>query len=173
MSWMAEFGGCQLWILIQLQIHVWVVLFDLNLQCTLNLTPVPLMSHLSSLCVWVNSRSGSRLQIHIWVVLFDLNFHCVDIYVNPLLSSKFNILSNNYHSKWSDLKHYFTNGVVSSRWSFWVQQPCVILKIEHILSNISVYPQYYLLYVYISHIFYFSSVILVALNDNLELSVFM
>ena len=42
----------------------------------------------------------------------------------------------------------------------------------NILSHISV-SQYYLLYIYKSHIFYFSSAILIALNDSLELTVVM
>ena len=46
-------------------------------------------------------------------------------------------------------------------------------NIEYISSHISVYLQYYLVCVYISYIFSFSSAILIALNDNLELTVFM
>ena len=42
----------------------------------------------------------------------------------------------------------------------------------NISSHISVYLSILLLYVHISHIFIFSSAILIALNDNLEFTVF-
>ena len=41
----------------------------------------------------------------------------------------------------------------------------------NISSNISVLSQYHLLYVYISHNFYFSNAIFIAFNDHLELNV--
>ena len=52
---------------------------------------------------------------------------------------------------------------------FEYQQPYVIFKIEHFIPYFCL-SQYYLLYVYISHISYFSSAILIALNDNLKLT---
>ena len=53
---------------------------------------------------------------------------------------------------------------------FEYQQSYVIFKIEHFIPYFCL-SQYYFHFVYISHIFYFPSAILIALNDNLELSV--
>ena len=53
---------------------------------------------------------------------------------------------------------------------FEYQQCYVIFKIEHFIPYFCL-SQYYLLCVYISHIFYFSSAILIVLNDILELTV--
>ena len=55
------------------------------------------------------------------------------------------------------------------RWLFWVPITYVIFKIEHFIPHFYL-TQYYLLYAYRSHISYFSSAILLALNDNLEIT---
>ena len=83
------------------------------------------------------------------------------------------MLSSKYmHYKWSDLKNSFTNRGSFSDNCFEYQQPYVIFKIEHFVPYFCL-SQYYLLSFYISHIFYFSSAILIALKANLELTVFM
>ena len=53
---------------------------------------------------------------------------------------------------------------------FVYQQSYLIFKIEHFIPYFC-FSQYYLIYVYISHVIYFSSAILIALNDHLELTV--
>ena len=84
--------------LIQLQIHIWVVLFDLNFRSTLALTPVvQSMSHHS----WFGcgggstARSGSDSRFIFGLYFLTYEFSLCWYYVNPLLSSKFNILSYN------------------------------------------------------------------------------
>ena len=90
----------------------------------------------------------------------------------PLLSSKFNILSHNSIPSGQIWKIPSQTVVVFWNDHFEYQQPYVIFKIEHFIPYFCL-SQYYLLYVYKSHIFYFSSAILIALNGNLELTVFM
>ena len=87
---------------------------------------------------------------------------------NTMLSSKLNVLSHNSITSGRIWKIPSQTGV----WVFWddcyeYQQPYVIFKIEHFVPYFFL-SQDYLLYVYISHIFYFSSVLLIALNENLE-----
>ena len=61
----------QLWIWIQLHMHIWVVLFDINLGCMPSLAPIPSMSHLKS---WgINSGYGSSSTSIFGMRLFDLN----------------------------------------------------------------------------------------------------
>ena len=70
----------------QLQIHMWVILFDLNLGSTVAVGPS--VFHFSSLCWWwwwdgplqlqsplclTSDDCGDPIQIHICVVLFDQN----------------------------------------------------------------------------------------------------
>ena len=100
---------------------------------------------------------------------FWLEFSLYWYYVNPMLSLKFNILSHNSVPSGQIWKIPSQTGVIFSRWSFWVQQPCVVFKIEHFVPYFCL-SQYYLLYVYISHIFCYSSAIMTALNGNLELT---
>ena len=67
--------------------------------------------------------------------------------------SKFNILSHNSIPKWSDLKIPFTTrGHFFLIYHFEYEQLYVIFQIEHFVPYFSL-SQYYLDYVYISHIF--------------------
>ena len=89
-----------------------------------------------------------------------------------MLSSKLNVLSHNSVPSGQNWKIHSQIGVIYLDDCFEYQPTYVIFKIEHFIPYFCLF-QYYLLYVYISHILYFSSAILIALNDNLELPVFM
>ena len=65
-------------------------------------------------------------------------------YVNPMLSLKFNILSHNSVPSGQIWKIPSQTGVIFSRWSFWVQQPCVVFKIKCFVPYFCL-SQYYLL----------------------------
>ena len=106
--------------------------FDLNLGS--NLALVSSMSHLSSLWWWwgltldPDPAPNPFLGCTYWSE-FSLYWY----YVNPMLSLKFNILSHNSIPSGQIWKIPSQTGVIFSRWSFWVQQPCVVFKIEHFL----------------------------------------
>ena len=87
-----------------------------------------------------------------------------------MLSSKLNILSHNSIPNDQIWKIPSQTGITFWDNCFEYQQPYVIFKIENFIPHFYL-SQYYLFFVYISHIFYFSSAILIALNDNLELYV--
>ena len=89
-----------------------------------------------------------------------------------MLSLKFNILSHNSVPSGKIWNIPSQTGVVLSRWSFWVQQPCVVLKIEHFVPY-SVYLNIICFMSTEAIYFIFQGFILVALNDNLECTVFM
>ena len=88
---------------------------------------------------------------------------------NCMLSLKLNILS---HSPVPCCQIW----ILPSQTGFFLgnhfeyHQSYVVFKIEHFIQYFFL-SQYYLLYVYISHIFKFSSAILIALNDDLELTI--
>ena len=164
--------GVQLWILIQLQIHIWVALFDLNLGSTLALAPVSFMSHLSSLCggqlhIWISSDPylGCTFYLNLGSTLvpavvpsmshlcwlwggkstpdmdpaphqylgcnFWPEFSLYWYPVNPcyLQNSMFCLITPFLVVGFEIFLH--KEGLFFLRWSFWVQQPCVILKFEH------------------------------------------
>ena len=113
-----------------------------------------------------------QLQIHIWVVHFGLNFHCIDIMSTLCYfwSSTFCPITLFLVVRFEKIPSQ--TGVVFSRWSFWVQQPCVVLKIEHFVPY-SVYLNIICFMSTEAIYFIFQGFILVALNDNLECTVFM
>ena len=91
---------------------------------------------------------------------------------NYLLSLELNVLSYNSVWSWQNWKIPSETGVVFSRQSFWV--PTTQCYLQHWTFHPCLCSsQYYLVCVYMGHIFFFSSAILIALNDNLELPVFM
>ena len=123
-------GGVYSRSLNQPQIHIWVVLFDLNLGSTLALALalVPFIYHQSSL--WLRGdQLQSQLQNHIWVVCFDLNFHCIDI-----MLTLFYLQNSSFCSitafQWSESKNSFMNRGCFSYNHFEYQQPYAIFKIE-------------------------------------------
>ena len=90
---------------------------------------------------------------------------------NPMLSLKLNVFSHNSIPSGQIWKNSFTNrGQFFKMIVFEFQQPSIFFKIEHFIPYFHL-SQNYLLYVYICHIFCFSSAILIALHDNLELTV--
>ena len=128
----------------QLQIHIWVVIFDLNFHCII-------------LTLWYLQNSIFCPITLFHVVRFEKLFHkqvlfrdnCFEyqppyvIFFVPKLCSKL-----------SDLKNSFTN-----RGHFWgnhfeYQQSYVIFKIEHLIPYFCLF-QYYFLHIYISHFFIF------------------
>ena len=135
-------------------------LFDLNLGSTLSLAPVPSTSHLRScgestpdpVHLWLQSNPcltldyvGGQLCIHIFVVPFEAPLHL-------------------------QLQSHLCLTLHHAGWSFWVPTILCYLQIEHSIPYFCL-SQYYLLHLYTSHISHFSSTILIALNDNLELTV--
>ena len=93
-------------------------------------------------------------------------------YNNHMLSWKLNVLSINCVPNCQIWKLPSQTGVVICDDCCEYQQPNIILKTEHFTPYFCL-SQYYLVCVYISHICYLSSAILIALTDNLELTVFM
>ena len=145
--------------------------FDLNLGSTLGLFPS--MSHLRWLWWWWRFNSGSWSSSRsILGCTFWLEFSLYWYYVNPMLFLKFNILSHNSVPSGQIQKIPSQTGVVFSRWSFWVQQPCVALKIEHFVPY-SVYLNIICSMSKEAIYFIFQGFMLVALNDNLECTVLM
>ena len=88
------------------------------------------------------------------------------------MSLKLNILSHNSIPSGQIENILHREGLFVSDDHFEYHQTYVIFKIEHFVPYFCL-SQYYFLYVYISHIVFFSSAILIALIDNLELTVFM
>ena len=92
-------------------------------------------------------------------------------YVNPMLSLKFNILSHNSVPSGQIWKILSQTGIYLYQMNIVSIINCMLsFKIEHFVPYFCC-SQYYLLYVCLSHIFYFLSAILIALIDNLELTV--
>ena len=90
---------------------------------------------------------------------------------NPMLSSKLNILSHTSIPRGQIWKIPSQTRVMFSRQLFWsINNPILSLNLN-ISSNISVYLNIICSMLMMGHIFYFSSAILVAMNDNLELTV--
>ena len=77
MSYLRSCGGSQLWILIQLWIHICVVPFEGPLRLWLQAHLCLSLDYVEQGQLWI----WIQLQINICVVHFDLNFHCIDIMV--------------------------------------------------------------------------------------------
>ena len=170
-------GQLQIWI--WHQIHIWVVPFDLNLGSSHAL--VPSMSHprwiwgMSTLdpdpapdpylgCTfWPEFRvhSGSDSSaIYVSPYLgctFWPEFYCIGI-MSTLLSLKFNIWS---HSTMLQVVR-FEKKFLHKQWLWFPDEhfgTTTLVILDSILLPYFCLSQYYLLYVYISHIFYFWSLI--------------
>ena len=145
-------------------------LFDLNLGSTLSPASVPSLSHLRS-CGGSTPDLDPTPDLYLGCTFWP-EFSLYWYYVNPMLSSKFNILSHNSFPSGQIWKISSQAGLFFPDGHFEYQQPYVIFKFEHFTPYFCL-SQYYLLHVYITHNFYCSSAILMALYDNLELTVFM
>ena len=89
-----------------------------------------------------------------------------------MLSWKVNVLSHNSVPSGQLWKIPSQKGVSFGDEHIEYQQPYVIFKIELFVPYFCL-SQYCLPYVYINYNYYHSSAIFIALNDNLELTVFM
>ena len=142
-------------------------IFEMIVFSTTNPTLSPKLNVLSHYSV-ISSQIWKFLLSQTGVIFGHNHFE----YQQPYIIFQHWTFSPLVHYKWSDLKNSFTNRGQFLRQSVWVPTTYATFKIEHFIPYFCL-SQYYLLYVYIRHIFYFSSAILKALNDNLEHTVFM
>ena len=159
-------------LLIWIQIHIWVVLFDLNLGSTL--AQGPSVFHFSSLWWWwegplqlqsplsvspqmivgIQSRSIFVLYFLTWIRgwggdplwLQHWSHLCLTwadalywYYVNLMLSSEFNILSNNSIPSGQIWEILHKQGSVCIRWTLWVPSTVCYLQNWAFCPNIFVF----------------------------------
>ena len=135
--------GGQLQIWIQLQIQIWVVIFDLNFHC------IDIM-----LTLWYLQNSIFCPITLFHVVRFEKLLHKQESLLETTVLSSNNLmlssLCQNSVPSCQIWKNTSQTGVISLGNHFEYQQSYVIFKIEHFIPYFCL-SQYYWLYVYKSH----------------------